>query len=318
MDQDDELSWLRLGEAYIKAGRHVAATKALARAQELNPDDWICSYFLGEVERQTGQFQEAITTFEKILENRPSEPGVLMSLARTYLDLGLEERFTGLTARAESSFIKTLRVSLHFLDSTAGFRSVAWKALSDALYYLSQASSFADDDEIRDILSEVTGLIQLDAGERLAGIIPVPMEMPAIVTSLDILKAAVVAFNQRISVGLSNSSATGSAWFDLGVALNSLARRLLPGEQLVKAEKQAVSCVVEALRNDPNEEGYWVALGNIHFEQQPKLSQHAYIKALEANSKVRHYILLLQDIGSDIADIESCDLDESGVVVSAS
>ncbi|KAG2128352.1 uncharacterized protein EDB93DRAFT_1268447 [Suillus bovinus] len=38
-DVDDQLPWLRLGEACSKAGRGVAALRTLGRAHELRPDD---------------------------------------------------------------------------------------------------------------------------------------------------------------------------------------------------------------------------------------------------------------------------------------
>ena len=59
------MSWLRLGEAYSKAGRFAAALKALERARELDPDDWIASYFIGEVQRQMGLYEEAIKAYTK-------------------------------------------------------------------------------------------------------------------------------------------------------------------------------------------------------------------------------------------------------------
>jgi len=32
---------------------------------------------------------------------------------------------------------------------------------------------------------------------------------------------------------------------------------------------------------------YWIAMGDVHFLSHAKTAQHAYIKALEINSKVR-------------------------------
>src|ERR1700728_4416313 len=81
-DTDDQIAWLRLGEAYSRGGRHAAAMKALVRARELDPDDWMCSFFIGEVQRQMGQYQEAVDSFQSILVTRPLETGVMMSLAQ--------------------------------------------------------------------------------------------------------------------------------------------------------------------------------------------------------------------------------------------
>ena len=68
-DEDDHMSWLRLGEAYSKAGKYAAASKALEHARELDPEDWVASYFIGEVQRQMGAYEDAITAFQSILSN---------------------------------------------------------------------------------------------------------------------------------------------------------------------------------------------------------------------------------------------------------
>ncbi|KAI0051258.1 TPR-like protein [Auriscalpium vulgare] len=286
-EPDDQLSWLRLGEAYTKAGRHVAALKALNRAKELQPDDWMCTYFIGDIQRQTGLFTEAIASFESILENRPDEPGVLMSLAQTHMDLGAVELSMGFLSRAEASFVTALQVALLFLESSPGFRGVAWKIISDAMFHLSRSSEFTDEESVRDVLSEIAPLITLDPGKRLDGILAVPPSMPETpLSGLDVLKIAVAAYNYRISLGLHDSAATGSAWYDFGLALYTLSQQLpQDGEVQEKTRKQAISCVTEALRANPVEDTYWRALGDMNFTSQAKTAQHAYIKALEIDSK---------------------------------
>ncbi|KAI0063698.1 superkiller protein 3 SKI3 [Artomyces pyxidatus] len=287
VDAEDQLSWLRLGEAYTKAGRHVAAVKALNRAHELKPDDWICSYFIGDVQRQTGQFQEAIASFESILRDRSNEPGVLMTLAQTHMDLGTMELSTGFISRAEGSFVTALQVASQFLDSSSGFRGIAWKTIADAVYHLSQSSSFADEPAVRAVLSDIVSLVTLDPGDRLAGILPVPLSLPqTTLAGLDCLKVAVAAYNYRISLGSHDTAATGSAWYDFGLSLHTLAQQLFPdGSDRQKVCKQAISCITEALRADPRDEAYWRTLGDMNFTSQAKTAQHAYIKALEINSK---------------------------------
>ncbi|TFY78330.1 hypothetical protein EWM64_g5681 [Hericium alpestre] len=297
---EDQLSWLRLGEAYSKAGRHVAAVKALTRALELQPDDWICSYLIADVQRQTGEFQEAVDSFEAILQERPEESGVLMSLSQTHLDLGQSELSDGFIARAERSFVTAIRTSLRFLQSGPGFRTVVWKTISDAVYQLSQSTSFFDEADVHRALSEIAPLISLDAGSRVSGILSGPL-VSSPVTGSSALRVAVASYNYRISLGLLDNAATGSAWFDLGVALNRFSTTAYE-EQRSKASKEAISCFKEALGLDPGNDTYWRALGDAHFVSHPKIAQHAYIKALEINNKAKLGLLYLYHDDTELAN----------------
>ena len=153
------MSWLRLGEAYSKAGRYAAAFKALERARELNPADWIASYFIGDVQRLMGAYEEAIKAFESILEGRPQELGVLHSLGQTYLELGRFELSTAFLARAETSFVSAIRVTLNLLDASSGFRRVAWKTVADSLYQLSTLSAFYDEDAVKEVVATIASLV---------------------------------------------------------------------------------------------------------------------------------------------------------------
>jgi superkiller protein 3 len=283
---DEQLLWLRLGEAYSKAGRHSAALKALCRAHELSADDWICTYFIGEVHSQMGKFHDAIEAFESILTERPSEVGVLMSLAQTNLDLGRDEMSTGFLARAEQSFCACVQVAVRAIRETPGFRSLAWKTVADAIFHLSRRTSFVDADNVRAFLEDVASLITGDTSERLSGLLVLPsLEGDSPVGGRQALEVAIIAYDYRISLG-SAESMTGSSWYDLGVALNCWSSQTISKEDHERAKKQATECLMKALREDAGNDIFWNALGCINFVAQPKTAQHAYIKALEIDNKV--------------------------------
>ncbi|KAH9978973.1 TPR-like protein [Lactifluus volemus] len=286
-DTEDQSSWVRLGESYSRAGRHVAAFKALYRAQELRPEDWACTYLIGDVHRQTGRFQDAIGSFRSVLQGRPNEPGVLTSLARTYVDLGLSELSTGFVSRAQDSFVTALQVSFQFLDTSSPFHSFAWKVIADAIYYLSRVSSFTDEAAVRAILLQACSHLTSISEERLAGSVTMPITLPDDrLTGTDALKVAVAAYSHRISLGLLGPATTGSAWFDFGLALFNLAGKVVPeGEKRDNVLKQSLASIKEAIRAQPGEDNYWRALGDMNLVSKPKEAQHAYIRALEINSK---------------------------------
>ncbi|EMD32118.1 hypothetical protein CERSUDRAFT_119089 [Gelatoporia subvermispora B] len=285
-DMDDQMSWLRLGEAYSKAGRYAAALKALARAQELDPDDWIASYFIGDVERQMGEFSTAIRAFESILAKHPSELGVLSSLAQAYLDLGRAELAAAYAARAEASFVTSIEVTMRLMDSSPGHRRVAWKTAADAVFNLSQFPTYSDEDSVKNILRKMMPLVSDHPDKGLSDILTFPLSLSKS-SSLSIftLEVALAAYDYRIALGALDDTSLGSAHFDLGVALLLYARAQLPGSKKERIQQRATNRIKEALRLEPTNERYWAALGNAAFETQPRIAQHAYVRALELNSK---------------------------------
>ncbi|CCM00695.1 uncharacterized protein FIBRA_02734 [Fibroporia radiculosa] len=285
-DGEDQLSWLRLGEAYSKAGRYAAALKALERARELDPTDWICSYFIGEVQRQTGDFGGAIKAFEYILQKQPSELGVLASLSQAYFDLGRAEAATAYWARAEISFASSIHTTLQLVAASPGFRRVAWKTAADAVFHLSKFNSYMDEDFVRDVLAQMAPLVTEHPSQTLSGIVasPVSLDDPSRL-SLTALEIALAAYEYRISLGLLDDVASGSAHFDLGSALFAYFHKVQLDEARERARQEAINQFKEAIKMEPGNDRYWHALGNVTAESQPKIAQHAYVKALDINSK---------------------------------
>ncbi|KAI0674837.1 TPR-like protein [Trametes maxima] len=285
-DVDDPLSRLRLGEAYSKAGRFAAAFKALERARELDPSDWVASFFIGDVQRQMGLYEEAIQAFESILSSRPQEIGVLHSLGQSFLDLGHFELSTGFSARAETSFLSAVRVSLDLLNASPGFRRVAWKTIADALYHLSGFPEILDGDLAQDLLACVIPLVTDHPEKGLVDIVSYPLPTEDLSNlPLLFLETALAAYDYRLTLGAIDDTAKATAFFDLGSALSTFGRRTLDGAKRDRAQQHAITQFKEALRLEPSNDAFWVALGNATFLSQPGVCQHSYIRALEVDNK---------------------------------
>ncbi|KAG8213777.1 superkiller protein 3 [Butyriboletus roseoflavus] len=284
-EPEDQLLWLRLGEAYSKAGRHAAALKALAKAHELDSDDWICTFLIGEVQHQTGRLVEALLSFNLILDARPKEIGVLLSLAQTQLDLAHQERSTGFSARSEQSFVAAITTCFTTSQESPGHGGVTWKVVADALFGLSKAAVFMDERSVRDILRRTNSLLQGRPSTRIA-----PVFSPQSTTKLTpltrrhVLEAAVAAYDYRITVGSTEDIALGSALFDLAMALYAWCAED-KSNAYGAASESAISLLKQALQKEPGNPVYWTALGNMYFLGKPNAAQHAYIKALEHDSK---------------------------------
>ncbi|KAH9858634.1 TPR-like protein [Lenzites betulinus] len=285
-DVGDHMSWVRLGEAYSKSGRFAAAIKALEHARELDPEDWISSYFIGEVQRQMGQYEDAIVAFQSILSSRPQELGVLHSLGQSFLDLGQFELTMGFSARAEASFLSAVRVSLELLEASSGFRRVVWKTIADALFHLSAFADISDDDLVQELLARVIPLVTDHPDNGLTDIVPHPLSVEgADNIPLLALQTAIVAYDYRLTLGAIDDAAKASAYSDLGAALSTFARRLVHDEKRERAQQHAISQFKEALRIEPSNDTFWVALGNATFLSQPGVCQHSYVRAIEIDNK---------------------------------
>ena len=304
-DPDDQLSWVRLGEAYSKTSALAAALKALERARELKPDDWVCSYFLAEVYRQMGQFQQAIDAFSEILSSQPTELRVLLTLAQTHLEFGRAQMAAAFTARAETSFIDSIRVVLTVVDTSPGFRRIAWKTAADALYELSRMSLFIEVERVCETLEQVTALVSHRPQDRVSELVPSPTALSNIAPSAfpqAILEVTLHAYSYRNSLGSLDDAAAASGIYDLSVGLKAYSRCVSETPKSEELHKEAIKFMKEAVSLDPLNEKYWHALGDLYFLSHPKTAQHAYIKALELDSKVSRYFLFTFHVIADRLD----------------
>jgi len=278
--------------------------KALGRAHELTPGDWGCLYITGDVLRQVGRFENAIDYFNQVLGNRPEEMGVLLALSQTHLDLGREQRRSGYSGRAEASFADCISVATQAIERSSGFRSMAWKLAGDALHELSRARLFVDPTTIaatfltlgsnmadQSILEGYTPTTTPDEKSNTPNFIP--LTVGAMLSQLqggeaDGLTAAVLAiavYNRRAAILEKDEKATPSAVFDVATALMQLA--LTTGNVIEElCHKKAITLIKQALYLEPGNGAFWTALGVLTFQSDAKLSQHAFIRAVEQDSKV--------------------------------
>jgi superkiller protein 3 len=289
-DQDDFISWQRLGESYAKSGRHTAAIKALKKALELRPDDWMCQYLLGDVYRLLAEYPSAIQVFEGVLESNPDDICVLLSLADTHLTHARSQAAEGYHSRAESSTVAAILVTLELLDGSPGFRRVAWKIAADAVFELSRSVSFHDVELVGNTLISLASLMSpLETDELIKEVLDFPLIAESrSVNGCSALQVAVGAYHYRITLGGLDDTSTATAWFDLGMALARFSTRMKDEGKSNSASKRARENIQKALAVDPGNDAYWNVLGNINFTENPKLSQHAYIKSLECNARVRN------------------------------
>lgn len=274
-----------MGEAYARAGRHVAATKALEHAKTLRPEDWICSYLIADVRSQTGYFTEAITSLESILDEHPSELGVLIALSTARLNNGIQEAALGFSSRAEVSFLAAIEVALTAMETNYGFSRVSWKIIADSLFRYSRIQLVGEAQRFLDVLITLKRILEAAPSIPISKPLVVSFA-PEGITTLNALEFAVATYEYRITFGFHDDKAKASAWYDLGVALQTLRIQAITFHGTI-VQSQVIRCLREAVSAEPDEELNWIALGDAYFPNNAKNAQHAYIRSLELNSKVR-------------------------------
>lgn len=232
-----------------------------------------------------GHFQNAINIFKSILDSHPSEVGVLFSLSQAYLDLGQMESSSGFRLRSEESIAAAIQIALAMIKGSSGFRSVAWKVITDAAFLLSDSPGFVNEGSVRLLLEDVNNLC-LDGCSQLAGLMNkrnLQDDMP--LSGVAALEVAIFASASRLSIGASDQLSRGSAWYDLGISLYSWTICPRHAADALRIQARAIECLASALQEDPENEVYLNALGSAQFLLRPIIAQHAYIKALDINSK---------------------------------
>lgn len=288
-EPDDQVGWVRLGEAYTRAGRHTAAVKALEHARTLRPDDWICSYLIADVQSQTGLFAEAITSLQSVLDEHPSELGVLIALSTVQLNNGAQQMTSGFFARAEVSFLTAIEVAWKAMETNTGFSRIGWKIIADALFRYSGIQLPRETQRLSDALITLKGILEATPSIPISKPL-VDSFSPEVLSALNILEFATATYEYRISFGFYDDKAKASAWYDLGVALQTLRNRNV-GSHTTTTQDQIIRCLKEAVSVEPDEELHWIGLGDAYFLKNAKSAQHCYVRSLELNSKVREILL---------------------------
>ncbi|KAF8322289.1 hypothetical protein DL93DRAFT_2205831 [Clavulina sp. PMI_390] len=291
-DESDYKTWIRLGEAYSRSGRPAAALKALNHAHGLAPDDWTCQFFTAEVYRQMGLYDMAISLLEHILalEQTKDEVGVIVSLAESHLALGRAQFISSFVSRAELSWASAIHVSCRMLETTTGFKRIAWKVVADSLLALSRLTTLSQAPAIAEVvellLPHFSSLPQ-SSSSKVGGIRPWSRVVEALredVRGSNVGWLAVAAYHIRVELCSDDDELESATLYDYATSLHALSSRCLPSE-LDQLRVGAIDALKRALIHESGNDMYWNALGTITMSSNPKIAQHSLIKAIELDGK---------------------------------
>ena len=317
INPDDYQSYVGLGESYHNSGRYNSASRTFNYALEPHEDGkmkitgetWFAKYMLSNVHRELGEYQEATDGLQGVLEDRPDEFGVLISLLQTYVEHAWHCVEKGVFGQA----IDNCNLAIDTATKVAHNNPQAfnlWKSVGDACITFSWVLSGVDkfpSDEIRTLLdgegqdealsqlSDIDGIRSStlaetqENGNTTGSALPLP------------LVAGILSYKRAIFSSAHDIHAQAVAWYNLGWAEHR-AFSLSDGKSGKKFLKAAVRCFKRAIEMEAGNSEFWNALGVVTTTLNPQVAQHAFVRSLhlnELNAKVWTNLGVLYTLQND-------------------
>jgi tetratricopeptide (TPR) repeat protein len=303
-DTNDVLSWEGLAESYLKEGRYTAAMKAFTRARELAPNNIYTSYQAALVKQKLGLLEEAIDQYVDTLalaEDQEQSPYIpaLKGLADTHLLQAKENFQQGFYGRAAESYNAVLKSCLLAIESNP--LECFWQLIGNACCQYRTVISYSHLFAFEE-LQQLMNFLSPSPNELLKLASDPSSNLVAEFSSLNIdadfalprkecldvlLSCATFAYKQAVYLASKAGSARPSYWHDLALSYYWLAESNLRDASFDGYMKSALQCNKVAVKYEPENPTFWNTLGVIALNHDVKVSQHAFIKAMEYNSRVR-------------------------------
>ncbi|EGR49104.1 uncharacterized protein TRIREDRAFT_3707 [Trichoderma reesei QM6a] len=299
---NDYHSWVGLGESYHSSGRYIAATKAILNAKKLeeeskvdvSADTWFTNYMLANIKRELGEFDEAITLYQTVLETHAEEEGVILALMQTMVDNAVTSVDRGL-------FGKAVHLAMDAIDfATKRSGSVLetfnfWKSIAEACSIFSTVQSRTADFPLDSIKPLLESRPQ-EAFDILANVDKVGTDVvyQKVETnehfSLEIaacIHATILSYKQAIHVSSGDIHAQAVAYYNLGWA-EYRAHTCLPSQLRKKPSpylRAAVRAFKRSIELEASNADFWNSLGVVTSEINPAIAQHAFVRSLHLNER---------------------------------
>ncbi|PHH59364.1 hypothetical protein CDD81_3345 [Ophiocordyceps australis] len=304
LSPNDYHCWVGLGESYHSSGRYMAATKAIANAKSLEQeaqggvaqDGWFTTYMLANIKRELGEFDEAISLYQSVLDTRADEEGVVIALLQTLVE-------SGLASLERGHFGKAVELSLDAIEfacgASTGVRKTFnfWKSVGDACSVFSSVQSRVQDfpkDAIKMLLESssqeafdvLSSLDQVDTSVVFAkGLYS--QEEQAAVDLTRCVHATILCHKAAMHAAQDDAHARAVAHYNLGWA-EFRAHECLPADLRMGSSKYLrASCqaLKRAIELESGNWEFWNALGVVTSDMNPSVSQHALVRSLHLNER---------------------------------
>ncbi|KAJ5115018.1 hypothetical protein NUU61_000777 [Penicillium alfredii] len=298
----DYHSWVGLAESYHHSGRYIAATKAFehARTLESNLSDeekeqiWFARYMLANVRRELGEYDDAINSYEDVLNSRPNDTGVTIALLQTLAESSWKSLDSGLFHDASELAQKAIRVASSLAQVRSDIFNL-WKAVGDAcanFSYMQKKVEALSASDLKALLVIQLDPAALDLMTEIDGVGKdwlKPSEEDSMSTDLCIY-LSILAYKRAIHVSLQDVHAQAVAWYNLGwseyrayrsVNLASSSTSKKPRQFL----KASMRCFKRAIEIEAGNSEFWDALGVVTTSMSPKVAQHSFVRSLHLNDR---------------------------------
>ena len=287
--------WVGLGESYHNSGRHIAASRAFLKAESIDhglPVDeaWFAQYMLANVQRELGNYDEAVKAYEGVLANKPGELGVLLSLLQTLVEFGSARIQQGHFGHAAELATKAVETATNIVKDKTNIFNL-WKAVGDACFVLSAAKAYTD----AAIITKIKHLLSTDASSDVFNIL-YDTDQVSIddigqaadsTTDLgdDLLHCAVLGHKRGVDASSSDMHAQAVSWYNLGWAEHEayISAASQKGKRPRQLLRGAIRCFKHAIELEAGNSDFWNALGVATLTLNPKVSQHSFIRSLHLN-----------------------------------
>ena len=296
--------WVGLGESYHNCGRYIAATKAFEQAQKLEgvsndesiKDNWFSKYMLANVNRELGEYDDAVAEYQTVLKIRPGEFGVSITLLQTLVEGAWHNVDLGFFGRAADGVKAAISLAQEIAQSNNGGFNL-WKAIGDACSIFTFVQSYAEALPIQGLMSLLSNDVALDAYDNLAEIDGIGQDALALFRNDEVdyvllsMQAAILAHKQAIHACANDIHARAVAWYNLGwTEYRAHACRYEKAKPSSKKKplanlKTAVQCFKRAIELEAGNAEFWNSLGIVTTELNPKVAQHAFVRSLYLNDK---------------------------------
>jgi superkiller protein 3 len=304
---DDYYSYVGLGESYHNSGRYNSASRAFNYAEhptdgvlKKRPEDesWFTKYMLANVNRELGEFDDALKGYEAVLTTRPKEFGVSLALLQTLVEKGWRCIETGFFGEAIDSAIRAIEVAATSTDNKPDAFNL-WKAVGDACSLFSWVQERLNEfpfDDMEELLRSKSDVgIDFDTHKDIDGIgkdslASLSSEQEPVLQR--VLKAAILAQKRAISSCTHDIHAQAVAWYNLGWT-EYRAHVCLEQEgdndgSLTTFLRAAMKCFKRAIELEAGNSEFWNSLGVITTTLSPKVAQHAFVRSLHLNERSVH------------------------------
>ncbi|KAH8886484.1 TPR-like protein [Thozetella sp. PMI_491] len=302
---EDYHSWVGLGESYYSSGRYIAATKAILNAQRLEGtagehitgDTWFSKFLLANIRRELGEFDDAISLYREVIDQRRDEEGVAIALMQTLVESAWDVIERGLFGKSIDLAKETISFALKAPEAIKATFNY-WKAIADACAVFSivqgQAIKFpvedisqliGSDDAVAEyqLLKDVDGV---GTGIICAkGLFSDDEKLGVDLTRC--VQASILAHKRALHVASNDIHTHAVAHYNLGWA-EFRAHACLPLHLRKKSSrylKASVRCFKRAIELEAGNSEFWNSLGVVTSEINPSVSQHSFVRSLHLNER---------------------------------